>query len=92
MKQFLDDEDGSFPELTAEDYWSDGRRLSSTYVYMNESLTPMNKELLRDAKKLAKDRGYTHTGYTYKGKVRVRKSDTSKVIQVRHKSDLSLVI
>ena len=44
-------------------------------IYLNESVTPQNCMLLKEAQKASKDLKYKHPGYTINGQARVRKSD-----------------
>ena len=64
------------------------KRNGSTHVYLNESLTPMNGTLLREALKLAVDKEYKYPGYTFKGEVRCKKADNEPFIKIRCKEDL----
>ena len=66
------------------------KRNPDTYIYMKESLTPMNSRLLEEAKRAAKELKYKYSAYTYKGEVRVRKADTSRYIGIRNDNDLDI--
>lgn len=57
-------------------------------VFMLESLTKTNGDLLKEAKEFAKGLNYKYPGYTVNGEVRVKLSDGSKHIAIRSKSDL----
>ena len=59
-----------------------------SYIYMNESLTSMNRMLLREARKESKRLKYEFPGYTVNGQVRVRKSKSSEYIPINSKHDL----
>ena len=67
------------------------RRDPDTYVYLNESLTPLNNKLMKEARKLAKSLGYKYR-YTYKGEIRVRKKDDSRFISVKCYEDLEKIV
>ena len=77
-----------FPQNAGEPL---SKRDPNTYIYLKESLTPLNNYFMKEAKKCAKNYGYKYTGYTYKGEVRVRKSDTSKFIAIKKESDLDKI-
>ena len=49
---------------------------------MNESLTSMNRMLLREARKESKRLKYEFPGYTVNGQVRVKKSKSSEYIPI----------
>jgi len=83
-----DNEEVTFPSYasaldTAED---------TGIIYITESLSEMNGELLRQAKELAKPLGYKFFGYTIGGEVRVKKSELSKFIPIRHYDDLAKIV
>ena len=65
---------------------------SKNFIYIMESLTPLNGELLRDAKLVAKDKGYKFFGYTFNGEVRVKKSEESNYIAIKCRSDLDNIL
>ena len=48
---------------------------AKSLIYVNESLTKQNRELLRKAKERAKEKQYLYKGYTVKGEVRVKKHE-----------------
>ena len=56
-------------------------------IYINESLTKENRELLQFAREEAKKLNYKHKRYTVKGEVRVRKNESSDYIFIWSKSD-----
>ena len=56
------------------------KRDGNTYIYLKESLTKLNSLLLK--KENGKLKSYTYTGYTYKGEVRVKKSDAATFISI----------
>ena len=58
------------------------------YKYMNESLTPTNRKLLKEARQHAKAKDYSFKGYTINGEVRVRKSTTSEPIIIEGLEDI----
>ena len=72
------DSEVSFPGLERE----------NSYIYMNESLTSMNRMLLREARKESKKFTYEFPGYTVNGQVRVKKSKSSEYIPINSKQDL----
>ena len=61
-------------------------------IYITESLTSMNGDLLRQAKERAKQLNYKFYGYTVNGEVRVKKTETSKFIPIRQSSDLENIV
>ena len=44
-------------------------------IYVNESLTKQNRELLRIARETAKEKQYLYKGYTVKDEVRVKQHE-----------------
>ena len=50
------------------------------YIYMNESLTPTNRKLLKQARQQPKAKDYSFKGYKRNSQVRVRKSTTSEPV------------
>lgn len=61
-------------------------------IYMNESLTPENRRLLKEARNASKAKNYKYKGYTLNGVVCVRKSDDSDVIMIKCTEDLNCII
>ena len=61
-------------------------------LFILESLTPLNGELLKEAKTIAKPRGYEFFGYTFNGEVRVKKNRSSNFIPIRCRNDLENII
>ena len=57
-------------------------------IYINESLTKENRELLKLAREEAKKFKYKYKGYTVKEEVRVRKNERCGYIIIQSKSDL----
>ena len=55
---------------------------------MNESLTPENRRLLKEARNASKAKNYKYKGYTF-GVVCVRKSDDIDVIMIKCTEDLN---
>ena len=55
---------------------------------MSESLTSMNRMLLREARKETKKLKCEFPGYTVNGQVRVKKSKRSEKIPINSKRDL----
>lgn len=64
---------------------------SSKMVFVNDHLTPSNKDLLNKAKKIAKEKGFIYSWVKH-AKIYVRKNDTSPVIQVRSEKDLMKIV
>ena len=63
------------------------------YIYITDSLTPYNGQLLADAKKIAKELDYEFIGYTNnKGEVRVKKPEECDPISVLCRQDLAKII
>lgn len=60
---------------------------SSKPVFINEHLTPQNKLLYKQARILARDKGYTFV-WLSDCKIFVRKNETSKVILISNEKDL----
>ena len=63
-------------------------KLKDRSIFLQESLTELNGELLKLAKDAAIAVGYKYTGYTVKGQVRVKLSDGAKYIPINSKHDL----
>lgn len=61
---------------------------SKTKVFINEHLSPENKQLLGRAKEVAKDKGYLYV-WSREGKIFVRKADKEKCIRVNGFEDLA---
>ena len=64
---------------------------SKNFIYLQESLTRMNNELLKSAKKMASTLDYKYKGYVINGEVRVKSADGEKYIAIRCKSDLKKI-
>lgn len=62
-----------------------------TCIYINESLTPENRDLFIKAKKKAKVKHYEFPGYTFKGQVRIRKNKVTDEIYIRCLEDIDLI-
>ena len=62
------------------------------YIYMNKSLTPTNRKLLKEARQHAKGKDYSFKGYTINGQVRVRKSTTSEPIIIESLEDIGKIV
>ena len=65
-----------------------GLERENSYIYMNESLTSMNRMLLREARKESKRLKSEFPGYKVNGQVRVKKSKSSEYIPINSKHDL----
>ena len=76
----------SYMEAAAEDPRERGK------VFITESLTQMNGELLRQAKEVAKPMNYKFFGYTINGEVRVKKSEVSRFIAIKYFDDLKKIV
>ena len=61
-------------------------------IYMNESLTPENRRLLKEARNASKAKNYKYKGYKLNGVVCVKKSDDSDVIMIKCTEDLNCII
>ena len=46
---------------------------NESLIFLNESLTPTNRRLLKEAKKASRQHNYKYKGYTVNGEVRVKK-------------------
>ena len=60
-------------------------------IYVNESLTKQNRELLRKAKERAKEKQYLYKGYTVKGEVRVKKHEKGDHIVIKSFKDIDKI-
>ncbi len=75
-----------------ESYPTEGeRRDPSTLKYLNESLIPQNKELLRHTRREAKVLSYKYV-WTYKDTIKARKTDQSRTITIRAMTDISKIV
>ena len=61
-------------------------------IFLTESLSELNGELLRQAKEIAKPAGYKFFGYTVNGEVRVKKSENSRFISIRYFDNLAKIV
>ena len=68
-----------------------GLERENSYIYLNESLTSMNRMLLRETRKESKRLKYEFPGYTVNGQVRVKKSKSSEYIPIPINSKQDLV-
>ena len=94
----------SFKKLSAEKLLSDEEEVSFNYVdaarasedagkiFLTESLSELNGELLRQAKEIAKPAGYKFYGYTVAGEVRVKKTENSRFISIKYFDDLAKIV
>ena len=94
----------NFKKLSAERLLSDEEEVFLNYVeaakapgdagkiFLTESLSELNGELLRQAKEIAKPAGYKFFGYTVNGEVRVKKSENSRFISIRYFDDLAKIV
>ena len=60
----------------------------NSFIYMNESLTSMNRMLLREARKESKRSKYEVPGCTVNDQVRVKTSKSSEYIPINSKQGL----
>ena len=65
-----------------------GLERETSYTDMNESLTSMNKMLLRETTTESTRLKYEFPGYTFIGQVQVKKSKSSKYKPINSKEDL----
>lgn len=56
-------------------------------IFVNENLSPENKEILYETKKVAKEKQYKFV-WTRNGKILVRENEQGKVIQIKNVKDL----
>ena len=56
-------------------------------VYVNESLTKQNRELLKNQER-AKEKQYLYKGYTVKGEVRVKQHEKGDHIVIKSLKDI----
>ena len=61
-------------------------------IYINESLTKENRELLKLAREEAEKLKYKYKGYTVKGEVQVRKNESSDYVVIQSKSYVQKII
>ena len=61
------------------------------YIYMNKSLTPNNKKLLKEVRQCAQAKDYYFKGYTINSQVRVRKSTTSESVIIESLEDTGMI-
>ena len=69
-----------------------GNPLDAGKIFLTESLSELNGELLRQAKELAKPLGYKFFGYTVGGEVRVKKAESSRFIAIKYYDDLAKIV
>ena len=62
------------------------------YTHINESLTPNNRKLLKEARQHAKAKYYSFKSQTINGQVRVRKSTTSEPIITESLEDIGKTV
>ena len=62
-----------------------GFKRENSYIYLNKTLTSMNRMSLREARKESKRLKYEFPGYTVNSEVRVKKSKSSEYIPVNSK-------
>lgn len=71
-------------KVTQHDIFNDG---SDATIYVNESLTRFNKELLYEAKK-TKGKHDFHAAYNVGGKIFIKKTEEGRPIRIKNFSDL----
>ena len=59
---------------------------------MNESLTPTNRKLLKEARQRAKAKDYSFKSYTINGQLQVRKSTTAEPIIIESLEDIGKIV
>jgi len=64
--------------------------LSSKGVFLNENLTPTNRQLLFQANKKRKDNQWKYL-WTSNGRIFARKSDNSSSIQIKNECDIQKI-
>ena len=67
-------------------------QVNHRYIYINESLTPVNRQLLKAAQLESKKQNNRHKGYTMNGQVCVRKDDQSDIIYIKCLDDLQYIV
>ena len=67
------------------------QRRADSFINVNESLTPENKELMKKIREEAKQKGYKYV-WTHRGSIKVRKTDDSDLIHIRSSKDLEKII
>ena len=62
-------------------------------IYLNESLTKQNRELVRKARERerAKEKQYLYKGYTVKGEVRVKQHEKGDHIAIKSLKDIDKI-
>ena len=73
-----------------ENYADNESGQGKTYgpIDSNESLTPPDRLLLKEARKSSKNLKYKYQGYSVNGQVRVRKLDADELLPINSMSDL----
>lgn len=64
---------------------------SNSMIFVNDHLTPANKILLSNAKKIAKEKGFHYSWVKY-AKIHVRKNDTSPMMLIKSERDLMKIV
>lgn len=70
---------------------SGAERQTSSSIYMQESLTQLNAELLKEAKVAASALQYEFPGYVTNGEVRVKLNKSAKFIAITCKDDINKI-
>lgn len=68
------------------------KRYPKTLIYINESLTPDNRQLLKKASGKTKEKHYKYKGYTIKGEILVKNGDYSEHISIKCGTDIDKVV
>ena len=68
------------------------KRDPKTLIYINKSLTPDNRKLLKKAREKAKENHYKYKGYIIKGEIHVKKGDASKCISIKPDTDIDKIV
>ena len=57
-------------------------------IYVNQSLTKQNRDILRKIRERAKEKQYLYKGYTVKGEVRVKQHEKVDHIVIKSLKDI----
>ena len=68
-----------------------GQPDAKSCIYVNESLTKQNRELLRKVRERAKEKQYLYRGYTVKGEVRVKQHEKGDHIVIKSLKDIDKI-
>ena len=65
---------------------------NESLIFLNESLTPTNRRLLKEAKKASRQHNYKYKGYTVNREVRVKKNSHDDHIAIQCLKDLEKIV